>query len=459
MSDKQPVAGSFRDPDGFLFQQDGVLYRQVNPGYRDNYQALMQSGLYRQLTGKGWLIAHKEVAAPADSNACIILQPDRVGSLSYPYEWSFSQLKDAALLTLDIQRLALASNLSLKDASAFNIQFHQGRPVFIDTLSFERYQEGQPWVAYRQFCQHFLAPLAVMAKTDIRLAQLLRSNIDGIPLPLASRLLPFSSRLNLGLGLHIHLHARSQLKNAATAVQQQTTGKRFSRQAFLALLDHLRSTVSKLQWQAVNTEWFDYYQNNNNYLDEAMTHKETLVDDFIRDTSYTRCWDLGANTGRFSRIAARYCDEVCAWDIDPACVDLHYRHCREQNSKNILPLLLDLTNPSPAIGWNHDERLSLKQRSPVDLVLALGLVHHLAISNNLPLEKIAAFLADIAHSIVIEFVPKSDSQVKKLLQNRQDIFPDYHTAHFEQVFSRHFQLVKKSGIHNSERTLYLYRKK
>ena len=218
---------SFRDPSGFLFTRDGVLYRQVNQVYAEDYRKLMDSGLYAKLVKAGLLIPHTEVdIEPANKKLAFkVLCPEYVPFISYPYEWSFGQLKDAALATLSIQKRALKAGMVLKDASAYNIQFQRGKPTLIDTLSFEIYQEGEPWVAYRQFCQHFLAPLALMAYQDVRLSQLLRVYIDGIPLDLASELLPARTRWNLGLATHIHLHARAQKRYAEVAVSEARGGR------------------------------------------------------------------------------------------------------------------------------------------------------------------------------------------------------------------------------------------
>ena len=451
--------GSFRDPAGYLFVRQGILYRQINNGYKEHYQKLIDSGLYKGLVKKGWLVAHEETESSLslDGQAYKVIRPEKLDVISYPYEWSFSQLRDAALLTLDIQKMALERGLSLKDASAYNIQFYQGKPIFIDTLSFETLHEGKPWIAYRQFCQHFLAPLALMAKTDISLNQLMANNIDGIPLPLASKLLPWKTWFNLSIGVHIHLHARAQAKNANKSVARQVAQKQFSRHSFLALLESLRSVIKGLHWHAENTEWFDYYDSNNNYQNNAMASKDAIVDAFLQKVPVSLTWDLGANTGRFSRIAARYSKTVCAWDIDPACVELNYLAGKNDKEKKVLPLLLNLANPSPAIGWANEERMSLLERGPADMVLALGLIHHLAIANNVPLEYIAAFLARAGNYLLIEFVPKEDSQVRKLLQNREDIFSAYTEENFEQVFSQYFCLLEKQAIPDSLRTLYLYK--
>ena len=224
---KQRILSSFRDPDGFLFAAGNILYRQVNLAYRNHYDRLMGSGLFQELGKKDLLISHTEtdMARKFSHDAYKIIRPEVVPFISYPYEWCFDQLKDAALATLQIQKCALDFGMTLKDASAYNIQFFHGKPKLIDTLSFEIYKEGSPWIAYRQFCQHFLAPLALMSYRDVRLSQLMRIYIDGIPLDLASSLLPFRAFLRPSLWAHIRLHA---------GMQRRFAGKRLPKPPFLS---------------------------------------------------------------------------------------------------------------------------------------------------------------------------------------------------------------------------------
>ena len=458
-ADDQTDPGSFRDPSGFVFERDGVLYRQVNRSYQRDYDALVASGLARTLIDDGSLIPHQEVdTAPSlPQSAYKVIQPNRVPFLSYPHEWSFSELKAAALLTLDIQRKALDHKMVLKDSSAFNIQFVGCKPVFIDTLSFEVYEEGSPWVAYRQFCRHFLAPLALMSRVDIRLNQLMLAHLDGIPLDLASRLLPGKSRLNLGLLMHLHLHARAERAYSADATPRAAkAAPRFSKQALLGLIDSLKGTVSALSWNPAGTEWADYYDETN-YTTGALGRKAELVGSFLDQMRPRSVWDLGANTGRFSRLAAERGASTVAFDIDPACVERNYLDGARRGDQRLLPLLLNVANPSPAFGWDHAERKSLLERGPVDTAMALALIHHLAISGNVPLGRIAAFLRKVCHNLIIEFVPKSDSQVQRLLATRVDVFPDYHIDGFEAAFVEHFAIERAEPILDSQRTLYLMR--
>lgn len=452
----QPLSASFRDPSGFVFELNGILYRWVSEKFRKNYDLFIASGLCETLHKEGLLIAHKEVSLPIseDETPYKILQPDKIPFISYPHEWCFSQLKDAALCTLDIAEKALHAGMVLKDATAYNVQFLNGSPVFIDTLSFEEYKEGTPWVAYRQFCQHFLAPLALMAKTDVSLNKLFTVHIDGIPLELASKLLPLSSKFNLGLALHIHAHARTQKKYSGKSVQKKD-GK-VSKNSLLALFDSLKSTVKKLSWRPEGTEWGEYYSSTN-YSQEAMGEKARIVRELVREVSPKSVWDLGANTGVFSRIAMEEGAHVVSCDIDPAAVEKNYLDVREKKL-NMLPLVMDLTNPSPNFGWGGTERASLTARGPVDCILALAVIHHLGISSNVPLRKVAEYFHEFTKSLVLEFVPKEDSQVRKLLRTREDIFPLYTEAGLQEEFSKWFIAEKKFQISGTKRSIYLFKK-
>ncbi len=456
MKSPERLPSSFRDPSGIVFERDGTIYRQVNRLYQSDYRHLMDSGLYQTLTEQGQLLPHQEIsdAEGLSDEALLVIRPERIPFISYPYEWSFSQLQDAALLTLALQERALRHEMILKDASAYNIQFRSGKPVLIDTLSFERYREGEPWVAYGQFCRHFLAPLALMHYVDIQLGHLLRVHLDGIPLPLASRLLPWRCRLRFGLLIHIHLHARAQLRHANSAATPTPKTKRLGKQAMLALIQSLQAAIRRMHWRPRGTEWAGYYQQTN-YSDSAMTHKQEIVRSMLARTSDGPVWDLGANTGRYSRLATEIGREVVAFDVDPAAVEQHYLQARATAESSPLPLLQDLTNPSPALGWRNRERDRIEGRGRPQTVMALALIHHLAIANNTPLAEIAACFAEMAPELIIEFVPKSDSQVQRLLATRRDIFSTYNQQHFEEVFKGFYSIVAKEAVHESERTIYL----
>lgn len=457
MSDTK-LQSSFRDPSGFLFRRNGILYRQINKIYKENYNHLISSGLYKTLVDDKLLIPHEEIdsSGAEPDKVYKIIKPEQIPFISYPYEWCFSQLKDAAIATLEIQKKALDFGMSLKDCSTYNIQFYNGKPLLIDTLSFEKYKEGKPWVAYRQFCQHFLAPLSLMSYRDIRLNQLLRIYIDGVPLDLASSLLPFGTRFKFSLLSHVHLHSKGQKHFSNKTVNTSTY--KFSLFSFLSLINSLESATRKLKWNAEGTEWADYY-NDTNYSSDAFQQKKQIVDDFLGNIHPKNVWDIGANDGTFSRVASNKGIQTFSFDIDPAAVEKNYLDCVRRNEKYILPMVLDLTNPSPSIGWKNKERMSLIERGPAHTILALALIHHLAISNNLPFDKIADFLNKICgDSLIIEFIPKSDSKVERLLSTREDIFSDYTQQKFENNFKKYFKILKSVKIKKSERILYLMKK-
>lgn len=453
------VDASFRDPSGFVFVDNGVVLRQINRSYQEEFSLLEDSGLYRDLVDAKLLIRHEKVdlARRLSDDAAAVIQPEQIGFISYPYEWCFSQLRDAALLTLEVQKTAMGCGMSLKDASAYNVQYLLGRPVFIDTLSFERYREGRPWVAYRQFCQHFLAPLTLMSLVDPGLGKMLRGYVDGIPLDLAGKMLPYRARFKLGIATHILWHGKMQAK-AGDPSASSREGK-VSRVSLLGIIDSLETVIRSLRYEPTGTVWSDYYANTN-YSETAMAEKQRLVGSYLDQISPRpkMVWDLGANTGEFSRIATSKGVPTVAWDLDPAAVERNYLFCRSTPDPNLLPLVQDLTNPSPALGWAHRERQSLTARGPADAVLALALIHHLAIGNNLPFGDIADFFSEIGRWLIIEFVPKEDSQVQRLLSSREDVFPSYDIASFEREFSGRFEIVGKDRIEDSERTLYLMRR-
>jgi hypothetical protein len=453
--------GSFRDPSGFVFELDGRPYRQIQRRFQVEWDAFVASPLLATLLEREQLIAFEpaslDLAQSPDAHA--IIRPEPIEFISYPYEWTFGELQDAALLTLDVQLEAMKAGWTMRDASAFNVQFRDGRPILIDTLSFEPLEDGAPWVAYRQFCEHFLAPLALIARRDARLAGLLRANPDGIPLDLASRLLPWRTRLNFGLLSHLHLHARAQRRHASRDDDGRAVrSTRIPRNRLEALVASLRSTVAGLSWTPKGTEWADY-ADHTSYADAAAADKDRQVEAYLRQVPGPRVWDLGANTGRFSRIVAGTGKRVLAFDIDPAAAEQHYRQVRSEGRTDILPLVLDLANPSPGLGWAGRERRSLLERADADAVMALALVHHLAISRNVPLPMILGLFADLALWAIVEFVPKEDPMVRRLLATRRDVFDDYGLDGFRTAAGARFDIVAETPIADSLRVLFLLRRR
>lgn len=453
---------SYRDPSGFIFTKDNIIFRAINNIYKENYIYFMESGLYKELCSKNYIIPHEETEELnniiSDENIFKIIKPKKIPFITYPYEWCFSQLKDAAILTLKIQKIALKYNMILKDASAYNIQFLDGKPIFIDTLSFEMYNGDSTWIAFNQFTKHFIVPLILMSYKDIRLNQLLISNIDGIPVDLANNILPISSKLNPFVFMNIKMQTKFQKKyenKDQNVVENKDINN--NKDKLINLNIYLQDNLNKLKLKLKNTEWGEYYSTTN-YDDISFQHKKTIVEDFINISNPTSLWDFGANNGLFTRIASNKNINSLAFDIDPLACEFNYNQIKENNEKNILPVLFDLTNPSPSIGWANEERDSISYRDKPDIIMALALIHHLAISNNLNFDKIANYFSSLSKKLIIEFVPKEDSQVQKLLLTRKDIYEEYNIEHFETSFSKYYKIINKKNINNSKRTIYLMEK-
>lgn len=455
----ESVNGSFRDPCGRVYLENGKILRTVTALYQPDWEHAVHSGLFEELTSNGRLVKFTEIPPCAGAWKC--LDVERIPWISYPYEWSFHQLRDAARLTLDIHKAALKAGMSLKDASAYNVQFVGSRPVFIDILSFERRESTAPWQAYRQFCMHFLAPLALYS-ADHRLSRLSAGWIDGIPLDLAWSLLPARMAFSFGLQMHLNLHGKAEKKhNDGRKAAQKVKNVSISTQGLLDLADSLLRTIDSLPEPATPGDWSDYYTDTN-YTSTAAQAKEKLVDTLAGQCAGELAIDLGANTGCYSAIISRHFTSVIAADIDAPAVGSHYARLRKEGNAHILPLVQDLANPSPAIGWACSERQSWMQRPKADFVSALALIHHIYFTCGIPWKEQAAFFAGLLRpggQLMMEFVPREDSQVKRMLAARDDIFADYNLDDCCSAFSEHFVVSAVHPLSETERQIILLTKR
>lgn len=452
---KEP--SSFRDPSGYIFSYNNNIYRQVNSVFKDHFDYFISSGCYKSLTDKGLLIPHQEVKEnfTGDNVWYTTLQPEEISFISYPYEWSFDMLKDAALLTLRLTKESIASGCILKDATPFNIQWHKGKFIFIDSLSFERYDEKIPWIAYRQFCENFLSPLLLMHYTKASLHQLVLAYPNGIPISITKSLLPKKSRFSFLVYLHIYLQASFENKKSSESKKPI----QFSKKKMLNLLSSLEALISKLKTPNQKTTWSAYYEEaslRNDYLDV----KKEMVKSFINDlAAISNAVDIGANDGEFSKLLASKNIETISVDFDANCINNLYLNIKSTNESAIQPLIIDISNPSPSIGVNNEERSSFLSRANAELVIALAVIHHLAIGKNIPFEKIAVMFKKIVKTyLVIEFVPKADEKVQLMLKEKADIYTDYTIERFEMIFSQYFNLMNKKEINNSGRVLYTFKR-
>ncbi|MDD5150786.1 MAG: class I SAM-dependent methyltransferase [Flavobacterium sp.] len=441
---------SFRDPSGYVFIEDNKVKRVVNLIYFEQYKALTDSGFYKNLFDKKYLIPHQEVSK-TDSEICI--EASKIPFISYPYEWSFLQYKHAALLTLKIQKLCLENNFTLKDASAFNITFHEGKPIFIDTLSFDFYQENNPWLAYKQFIMHFLGPLLLTKYFGQDHLKTLSQNLEGISLQKLSQLLPFKSYFSPTILTNIHLLAKYDKKYES---DKKTVNNNLSKASQIKLLDGLYDFISNL---SVNekTEW-DHYYNQINYNEAAYQFKKEVVKDWFLSIKGKTLIDIGGNDGTFSRELKDVAELVIVADVDPNAVEQNYKQVLKNKEKTILPIVADVLNPSANYGFNNEERFSFIDRvkdSNLDGCLALAVIHHITLSGNIPFSLSAQFFSKMAPNLLIEFPTRVDSWVQFLLDSKREFknhFDFYNEENFEKEYGVYFEIVDKQK--NGERILY-----
>jgi hypothetical protein len=447
---------SYRDPSGFVFRKNDVLYRQVNKIFAKNFDFFSACGYYENLVKKGLLIPHEIINEnlTGDDQWHTTLKPEPVAFISYPYEWCFDMLKDAALLTLLLLKEALAYGMILKDATPYNIQWHKGKLIFIDSLSFEKYNEAEPWIAYRQFCESFLSPLLLSHHTKMPLQEMLLAYSDGIPLQVTQSLLPWRTKFSIHTYLHIHLHAKYSAKHPAQTEKRAS----FSKKKLLNLVASLEGLISKLKLPKQKSTWSDYYDEASQRTD-YLQNKQQIIQLWLEKIKpVSSAADLGANNGEFSKLAATNNIQTIAADFDAFCINNLYNQIKVSGEKNILPLILDLSKPSPGIGLNNEERDSFIKRTNVDLVLALALIHHLSIGKNIPFDKIADLFHRLGRYLIIEFVPKQDDKIQLMLTNKKDIYTAYTEENFLSAFKNYFTIEKKEVISGSERILYLMKK-
>ncbi|MFT3946178.1 MAG: hypothetical protein QM763_04315 [Agriterribacter sp.] len=447
---------SYRDPAGFIFEYEGKVYRQVNKVYSGNYALLHSSGLYAALQKAGKLIAHEPLQEniTGSNDWYVTLLPQQLAFISYPYEWCFDELKAAALLTLDILQISLDHGMILKDASPFNIQFAGGKPVFIDTLSFEKYDPAKPWIAYRQFVACFVVPLVLSSYKSTDFIKQLQLYPDGISTAFAAKVLPFKCRFRLSLLLHVYLP--NTVKGTSGSKARINTS--FSKQKLLNIISSLTSLICSLKPAKAQSAWRNYYEET--ILSDAyLQEKLLLVKNWINEVAGDTAIDIGTNTGIFAIAAAERFKQVIATDNDDRCINDLYLTCKAKAIKNILPLCVDIVNPTPAIGWDNKERTTFLLRAGADLIMALAVIHHLVIGRNISLTQVAALFGRLGKYVIVEFVPKSDPKVLAMIKNREDIFHDYSEEGFERCFSKEFNILKKETIGSSTRILYLMQKK
>lgn len=459
-SERRRNLGSFRDPDGFVFQQGDHVYRAVFPAAAPRWHQFVASGLADQLQSAGLLVPTHDATDHALleqfdlPEGTIVLEHERVPFLSYPYEWTFAMLRDAALLHLEIMERALANGWILKDATAYNVLFRGVQPLFIDVLSFVPLEQGEPWTGYNQFCRMMLYPLMLESYKHVPFQPWLRSELEGIDPILFGRMFHGWDRIRPGVLTHVKAQAYLQRHFASTAgsIRQQIKSANMSVEMIARNVRGLKKIVTGLSLPKENTTWSDYSRAH--YQGDALAQKEDFVRSALAGRPLPLVWDLGCNDGHFSRIAAQTAHTVVAMDFDAGSINRLYCDLRAENTPNLLPLLMNLANPSPAQGWASTERASLLQRGKPDLTLVLALVHHIVISSNVPLKVLLEWLGSLTRELVVEFIDKKDPMVQRLLLNKDDTYSDYRREAFENYLLDSFEVQRIRELAGGTRVLY-----
>ena len=443
---------SYRDPSGFIFYKNGILYRQVNQVVKKDFDHFIDSGLYQHLVENKLLIQHQTLNENLTGSAdwYTTLQPEFLPFISYPYEWCFDMLKQAALVTLQTAKEAMNFGMMLRDASVYNIQLHKGKPVFMDSLSFELYDETKPWIAYRQFCEHFFAPLALMHYLKQPLQNLFIAYPDGMTLSIAAAMLPFKSKLNLHTYLHVHF--QSSISKKATIDNDKT--KPFSKQKMKNLLQSLEDGINSFSFSQSGTQWSAYYEEAK-LRGDYVGSKKQVISEWLNALDFNTVLDAGSNEGEFSQLVANRANYILSTDLDHSAISKLYRKIQQENISTIYPLIMDLSNPSPAIGVNNKERPSFLERCKVDVTLALALIHHLALGNNIPFKNIAEMFCNITRYLIIEFIPENDEKIRLMTLHKKNLLAGYSLENFLSAFKNYFSVVSTEKIGDSGRTLFL----
>ena len=452
-------SGSYRDRTGRVFYHGDLVLRGLNPTALADWEFVSRTDFFQKAIDAGSVVhterVSEELAERYDPQKTWagVLRHERVPVISYPFEWSFQMLRKAALTYLDLMHAALDEEVSLKDGTSYNMQWNGVRALFIDIPSFHHLQPGEPWLGYRQFCQLFLYPLMLSAYKNVDFQPWLRGDLEGPTPSQFDQLMTIRDWFRAGVFTHVHLHAR--LDGAASRqrpVKKDLHTAGFQTRMIQYNVRGLKKIVAALRC-STDSEWSDY-EEHVPYNDLGHTQKQQFVSQILSQEHWKQIWDLGCNTGEYSRLAAPHADYVLALDRDPAAIDRLFAQLQQKDVKNVLPLVCDLANPTSDCGWRNRERTTLLSRGRPQLTLSLALMHHLSIGANIPLASLVDWLTSLGPHLIVEFVSKQDPMVQQLLRNKRDDYDDYRLENFEALLGSRCKIVNRCELSGGTRTLY-----
>ena len=458
------IPGSFRDPAATVYTLENRIIRKINKSGNQKIELFISSKILEESINEKYLIDSwilEDQDLKKKFNCDYLLEHKKIPFVSYPYEWSFDQLKEAALHHLDFNIFLIEKNFQLSDATAYNIQFIGSKPVFIDAMSIEKYEEGSNWKGHNQFCEQFLNPLIISSRKNIFYNNWYRGNIEGISNTDTSKILSWYQKFNPTIFFNVILPSyfenNNKTKNISELKLLKNDKKNFNKSSYLWLLKSLKKFISKIYKSNEKTFWKNY-DVDNTYSAEQFEIKKNIVRDFIQKNKPKILCDLGCNTGEYSEISINSGSKyVVGFDYDQGALTKSYLRSKEKNL-DFLSLYLDATNPSSNIGWKQTERFGLLERCKFDAVIALAFEHHLAIAKNIPLNSLIDWFISIAPKGLIEFVPKEDETVQIMLKFRKDIFSDYTEEIFQNILLKKTKIIKIHNIKNTQRKIYEYEK-
>jgi len=455
---------SFRDPASKIYEivdKSGKpvrILRGLREDSVNNYKELSKKVFFEKFF-KSEMLVNSELNLTDDQDINkikndgwnAVVEHEVLDFISYPYEWSFSMLKDAALLHLFIIKKSFENSWILKDSSAYNVQWKNGKPIFIDLTSFIPCSEDYEWTGYRQFCSMFLIPLLIKKNLDLDINNILRSNLEGIPLEVGSKYFQSYNKFRKGVFSHIFIPniLNSFIKDDKKKIKRKIKQKK---NHILSLMNSMYSLIQGLDYSKKKSIWLGY-DKKNSYEDEDRILKEKFILNNIEGKKLNSLWDIGCNNGHYSKLLKNNFKRIISFDSDHEVIEDLYLSEKQHIQSNITPLVINFANPSPNQGWNNELK-KLEERSKPDFILCLAFIHHARLSSNIPLEQILDWLHSLNSKIIIEFVDRDDEMVIKLLDSKEEKYEDYDKEKFIRLLSSKFEIIDRQPLKNNKRELF-----